>query len=210
MIRMMKNKNGFTLIELLIVISIIAMLSSIVLISLQTARSKSRDAQRIMNMNQVKLALELYRGAHNSYPPFNGSVATRESSCFTGTNADTSMAVAQWSSALTPLVTEGFFSALPKDPLNDSPSNASPNPKKCYAYTPSANSTWSNCIDMRTGIVEDLNNYEYALFFTLENPLSNRLAMNWRNTNANVTPAPIAESSWTGKPHNTCILGPHK
>ncbi len=165
---------------------------------------------RIMNMNQVKLALELYRGAHNSYPPLNGSVPNRENSCFTGTNADTSTAVAQWSSALTPLVTEGFFSALPKDPLNNSMSNSAPNPKNCYAYTPSASQSWRDCIDMQTGIVEDLDNYEYALFFTLENPPSNRLAMNWRGGIGNVTPAPIAESSWTGRPHNTCILGPHK
>ncbi len=66
----MKNHSrGFTLIELLVVIAIIGLLSSVVLASLNTARSKARDARRASDMNQIKIALELYRSTNGLYPP---------------------------------------------------------------------------------------------------------------------------------------------
>ena len=64
-----KAKNqGFTLIELLVVIAIIGLLSSVVLASLNSARMKARDAQRKANVDQVKLALDLYLSTYNDYP----------------------------------------------------------------------------------------------------------------------------------------------
>ncbi len=56
---------GFTLIELLVVIAIIGLLASLILASLNTARRKSRDARRIADINQIRLALELYAGANS-------------------------------------------------------------------------------------------------------------------------------------------------
>lgn len=64
-----KNKNkGFTLIELLVVIAIIGMLSSVVLASLNTARAKSRDARRAADLNQLRIATELFYDKNNTYP----------------------------------------------------------------------------------------------------------------------------------------------
>lgn len=63
-----KYKYGFTLIELLVVIAIIGVLSSTVLASLNTARMKSRDAKRLQDLRQVRIALELYFTDNNSYP----------------------------------------------------------------------------------------------------------------------------------------------
>jgi prepilin-type N-terminal cleavage/methylation domain-containing protein len=62
------SKKGFTLIELLVVIAIIGILSSVVLASLSTARQKSRDAKRISDIGQVRLALELFFDSIQSYP----------------------------------------------------------------------------------------------------------------------------------------------
>ncbi len=59
---------GFTLIELLVVIAIIALLSSIILASLNTANAKGRDAKRVSDISQIRLALTVYFDANNSYP----------------------------------------------------------------------------------------------------------------------------------------------
>lgn len=85
----MKKNKGFTLIELLVVIAIIGILASIVLASLNSARKKGRDARRVADINQIKLALELSFDANRSYPL---------------TNLDS-------------LKTDGYIASVPKDPL---------------------------------------------------------------------------------------------
>lgn len=62
------HKKGFTLIELLVVISIIGVLSSVVLATLNTVRGNARDARRISDMDQIQLALELFYNDYERYP----------------------------------------------------------------------------------------------------------------------------------------------
>lgn len=62
------NQKGFTLIELLVVIAIIGLLASVVLLSLNSARQKSRDAKRLADVRQVASALELYFNDCQAYP----------------------------------------------------------------------------------------------------------------------------------------------
>jgi prepilin-type N-terminal cleavage/methylation domain-containing protein len=63
------KKRGFTLIELIIVIAIIGLLAVIVLVALNTAKAKSRDASRKTTVHQIESALELYYADNASYPP---------------------------------------------------------------------------------------------------------------------------------------------
>ena len=74
---LLKSGKGFTLIELLVVIAIIGILSSVVLASLNTARSKGNDAGVKANLNSVGTQAALYLSDNNNaYGTFdNGSGA---------------------------------------------------------------------------------------------------------------------------------------
>src|SRR6056297_191889 len=62
------KRKGFTLTELLVVISIIGILSSITLVNLKGVREKVRDANRISDMKQIIVAIELYRDKNGDLP----------------------------------------------------------------------------------------------------------------------------------------------
>ena len=82
----MKNKEkGFTLIELLVVIAIIGILSSVVLASLTTARSKGTDAAIQADLSNMRAQAELlYSNNSNVYT----NVPTSAIQCSTSVTND--------------------------------------------------------------------------------------------------------------------------
>jgi len=89
--RKVRFNRGFTLVELLVIISIIGFLASIVLISLNNARLKSRDAKRVADVRQFISALELYQNQCFQYPVEATAItlgATGALKLFSGTPAD--------------------------------------------------------------------------------------------------------------------------
>ena len=106
---MKKYQKGFTLIELLVVIAVIGILASVVLASLNSARSKGRDAKRLSDMKQIQTALALYHSDNGSYPVSASSTWAGHCSSF-GSLGTTG------SSGYIPNLSPTYIPVLPLDP----------------------------------------------------------------------------------------------
>lgn len=93
------------------VIAIIGLLATIVMVSLNTARGKARDAKRRGDMKSLSLALEMYYDANSAYPSTGG---VWWGVCVNGGSKATSGA-----SAYIPGLTPTYIATLPTDPRGD-------------------------------------------------------------------------------------------
>lgn len=65
---MRKKESGFTFIELLVSVTIILVISSIAVVSFQSANKRARDDRRKSDLEKTRAALELYRLDNDDYP----------------------------------------------------------------------------------------------------------------------------------------------
>lgn len=130
----MHKRTGFTLIELLVVMAIIALLSSVVLATLATARMKSRDARRAADIRQIYTALNLYYDTYGCLPITNGS------SCGLASSTTFSNAGGWDYSSQTdflPFLSTGtspFMTKVPVDPINNMTGDNAPAGTYAYRY----------------------------------------------------------------------------
>lgn len=107
------GRAGFTLIELLVVIAIIGLLASVVLVSLNSARAKARDAQRKANAYQLQNALRMYYLDNKNFPLCGGW----EDSGGTWKGFTTRSYDSNWDSCLGAKL-KPYMSQIPKDTIN--------------------------------------------------------------------------------------------
>jgi len=115
------NKKGFTLIELLVVIAIIGLLSTLAVVALGSARTKSHDAKRLSDVKQVQTALELYFTDNNGYP--TATAATLGATTYACLNASGFAATG---------CSNPYMGKVPTDPRDGT-----------YSYTSAASTTYT-------------------------------------------------------------------
>lgn len=135
--------HGFTLIELLVVIAIIGILASVILASLNSARSKARDAVRKHDLSQIAIALELYHDKNGSYAVSGSGSNGTGNGFFSYTGTGYPKAVSQG------LVDDGDMGAELVDPSGARGSTAT-----------------------STGYLINITNDHYTLWANLEDPSS--------------------------------------
>ncbi len=153
------NNKGFSLIELLLVISIIAMISSVGAVLFKSSRGKARDSIRNADVKNVQTALNLYLNDFGRYPPgFYGTSISRSLDIFgeqptgdavsgwtPGTDCDSWIGTTGYYDLLTHLETRGYMKQLPFDPFDLDLQD----PADIFPY----------------GYLYDSNGWDYVLYF---------------------------------------------
>jgi prepilin-type N-terminal cleavage/methylation domain-containing protein len=73
---MRKTISGFTLVELMIVISVIAILATIGIVSYSSVQSRARDSKRTDDVTHIGRALQLWAGSDKSLSTMGGGTGS--------------------------------------------------------------------------------------------------------------------------------------
>lgn len=109
------KKKGFTLVELLITVSVVAILSAIVISSLDSARERSRDAQRQTDLRTMEAALALYKNKYGVYPESCNGPTTGTTPVWSGQPGTDHECLSSSNRYIIQLAPE-FIPQLPSDP----------------------------------------------------------------------------------------------
>lgn len=122
----MKQRLSFTLIEILVVATIIGLLAGIGAVSYSNFTKQSRDAKRIADLEDIRMAFEMYR-SNNNYYPNDSEVDTTSCSGASGISD----------------VSNTYLETMPKDPkcpdyqyyYNALPDGCDNSTTSCSSYT---------------------------------------------------------------------------
>lgn len=128
--RLKKRKNAFSLIELLIVISIIAILVSIMLPALNSARSKAQVSCCLNNLKQIGTGIQMYASAYDDR-------------CIRGKLSGTDPALNNWMALVNPQINgkefDGKIKGVYACPAVIPSQHSDPNFPFCYSFNDEIN-----------------------------------------------------------------------
>ena len=147
-------KKGFTLIELLVVIAILAVLMSVIVVTLNPAEmlKKTRDTKRISDLDALRTAINLYVTDQGSLPTLNAN-------CYISNSTSSGLTITGCSSynvTSTPQLVNGGgwipidftkissgapLSALPLDPNTTLAAGATPSGWHVYVFKANSSSS---------------------------------------------------------------------
>ena len=133
-----KTLRGFTLVELLVVIAIIGLLSTLAVVSLNSARGKARDAKRLADIRQIQTAMELYY-QNASTPGYPAGAAIPLGSATAAKLCDAASSSAGFQAATVACSGSTLMGSVPSAPAPQDGSCTSGN--NAYVYTVNATST---------------------------------------------------------------------
>lgn len=61
-------RSGFTLVELLVIVLVVSIVSVVIVSNVRNSKAVARDAQRLTDLQNLQVALRLYKDAHGRYP----------------------------------------------------------------------------------------------------------------------------------------------
>lgn len=117
------KKRGFTLVELIVTVSIIAVLSTVIIIAYGSSQARARDAKRKTDIQAIATALDMYKADQGTYRVVHAA----------------SHQETKWNTLAGSL--RGYLDPLPKDPINEMSDVESTLPwlyavgEKQYAYS---------------------------------------------------------------------------
>lgn len=137
-LRQTKPQIGFTLIELLVSISILAIISSIGLVTYSHSQTAARDSKRHQDFIQLQNALDLYYQENNNLYPASSTVKSDASgNAWDKIFGFTGPSTYEYSK---------YINAMPVDPINSG--------TNVYVYESADGSTYVLCTNMETAAAQ--------------------------------------------------------
>jgi len=113
---MKRAKKSFTLIELLIVLSILAIISTLIFINVSSAQKKARDTQRVSDLEALNNAILMHYQATGHYPDLPDGCGIDGINGVSSNEVGTEVTENCYKSEFIKNLTPAYISKLPTDP----------------------------------------------------------------------------------------------